>query len=639
MISQSNNRVQAIKNKFEKLNHDDEQLLSKSHISRKDITSQLFKQESNINNNNINKELYSQNVGTSAIKDNNYDCKNQLQSHILENKKEVLLKPHPDVCANEIIPEPNISYLYTKTQAQKSGNDIKKQSLSRQSSDPGKKLHRSHAFRCDKSQKIINHSPKRHGSCKGRSESSDFSVKTVEKPKLSKDRLRMLSNLLENQMRKENFGIGVDDESVKENVPFDSIPDEEVPKHILDQYAKVLKPKKIPESSLESKPDLMTDSGVSSETENLEESTEKISKLKHIKSQFETAVKTDETNIHLNGVKLTNKSNLELMNEDELCSSSETMRLVRINPHIDLTDTLKKALKQPLPAGPPPKKPPRTFLFTPSQPDLIKIEKRKDTKQMLEKLEQVLQEREIGKSPTKNIYDVAETDLSPKSQQNKEVHYLCTEILDITNRTLLPNSQKDNDPISSCFNSLNCAIVPTQSTTSLPYTRLSTGSIINRNSIPNLCCSCSVDSLNNIEENKPKLTTFFSTKPTDNMCKKCHNNLNKIDRFQCHLNCKCKESNSEFFVQKEHIYDEPNVDEKGKAVDIMQRGVVRKSIGVECQNENRVVNTTNKGDFNNSENVYGTLKSVKLNGIFSKSLEDLKYKKSCDLVSIYFIFI
>jgi hypothetical protein len=479
MISQTKNRVQAIKSKFENLNNENDQLLVRRSVK------QLCKQKSS--DSSENNEVF-----------NELDFNEKTESSL------------------PVSPKANSSHLY-KSDTRRSLSETRK-SLSRQSSDPGKKLHRSHAFRCDRSQKI-NHSPKRHGSCNGRSETSDFSLKMGEK-KLSKDRMKRLGVFLEDQMKREGFVVPtVNVLDSNEPVPVDSVPDKDVPKHILDQYAKVVKAKR-----KDDKQEAMTDSGVSSETENLED--DKTGKIKKLMLNFE---KTDpETD-----------SNLEVMNI--LAASSETMRLERKNPHIILTDTLKKALKEPLPMGPPPKKPPRSFVSPiPESPE----KQKKDTKKMLQKLEQVLQKRE-EQNQSQNIYDVAETDLSQK--KSKEIHYLCTEILDITQRTLLPN-QNVSESLANCFNSLNCAVL-TNSTASLPYTRLH--SRPNSTLEPINCCSCSDNSL---ESNVKQFSTFLPDNQAK--CVDCRQNDEKHG-FKCHLNCKCKIENSEFYVKDEHIYDEP----------------------------------------------------------------------------------
>ncbi|OWR46102.1 hypothetical protein KGM_214419 [Danaus plexippus plexippus] len=475
MLAQPKNRVQAIKSKFENLKTENEVLVARksNHLNKQFI--QTVQSTRNVNiGNNVSKPSF-------------------------ENKT-----------VDEWSPEPNTSYLYSKSDVKRSLSDTKT-SLTRQISDPGKKLHRSHAFRCDRSQKI-NQSPKRHGSCNGRSETSDFTLKMGDR-KLSKERLKLLGNFLEEQMKKENFvppdciNSG-DDVDAKVS---DSIPDSEVPKHILDQYAKVVKNK-----NSDNRQDSMTDSGVSSETENIEEEKNKIKKLV---SQYEQPPTEDV------------QPNLEAMND--ISASSETMKLERKNPHLILTDTLKKALKQPLPPGPPPKKPPRTF----GVPAIQESPEKKDTKKMLEKLELVLQKREAVQDKT--ICDVAKTE---QSKPPKEIHYLCTELLDITQRSLNPVNQSLRDPLSKCFNSLNCAII-NNSTLSLPYTRLSAEA----------CRTCSNEQLNS-----DRISTFLSEK-----CSKCQSN-DTTDGFKCHLSCKCREEKSEFFVN-EHIYDVPFVEVKCKS--------------------------------------------------------------------------
>ncbi|CAG4978352.1 unnamed protein product [Colias eurytheme] len=296
MLSQPKNRVQAIKSKFESLQSETEVLVIKKNTSHLSKYTDYKQSASKINSEHDN-----------SNKENKDDDISQEESNFVNNS---------EFLSQDWSIQPNTSYLY-------SSNDLKislydtKVSLSRQSSDPGKKLHRSHAFRCDRSQ-IISQGPKRHGSCNGRSETSDFSLKKSDK-KLSKDRLKQLGNFIEDQMRKENFiaSNSISIEEISDKSP-DSIPDSEVPRHILDQYAKVDKNKKA------DKQDSLTDSGVSSETENVDE--EKNSKIKKLVSQYEKPEKSD--------------SNLVSM--DDLCGSNETMRLERKNPHLILTDTLKR---------------------------------------------------------------------------------------------------------------------------------------------------------------------------------------------------------------------------------------------------------------------------------------------------------
>lgn len=525
MISQSKNRVQAIKSKFESLNNENVSIVIKKNQQSAHLCTQ-------------------KNEFTTDIREGKY----------VENEtKHNEIIPESDSSSDDWSLKPNSSYLYSKNDIKRTYSETKT-SLTRQTSDPCKKLHRSHAFRCDRSQL----GPKRHGSCNGRSETSDFSLKMDKK--LSKERLKLLGNFLEEQMKKENFSVPKSD--VEEvSVHHNSIPDNEVPQNILDQYAKVNKVKK-----KEEKQDAMTDSGVSSETENVDD--DKLGKIKKLVTQFE---KSDSTEKPLKDELITN---LESM--DNLAASSETMKLERKNPHLILTDTLKKALKQPLPSGPPPKKPPRTFTVTP-----IPEKYKKDPKKMLEKLELVLEKRK-ALTPCNTLPETKDNTKKPK-----EIHYLCTEILDITQRTLLPNNNP-SDPITRCLNSLNCAIGTSMS--SLPYTKLSTHSET-QEPTPSLVqnvCSCSQENLNHASN----FTTFLGEKK----CAKCQMNNEKSDRFKCHLKCECKVEKSEFFVEKEHIYDEPFIGD------------------VEYVRKNN----------------YGTLNHWKTKSQ-SKSLEDLRLKTSAEV--------
>lgn len=560
MTSKSNNRVLAIKNKFENLNNEEDNLLNRQR-NRIAVKPHLFKQDITLN----------------------AHLPNESNGDLPQEQDEKNVQAHSkSTSSNEFLLTPNSSYLYTKADIE---NVPKQQSLSRQASDPSKKLQRSHAFRCDKNQKVS--AAKQHNSFNGKTDTNEYMENIIGKPKLSNDRLQKLTNLLEDRMKRDNFVAN----NYSNEMPFVSIQDDNVPKHILDQYAKVIKPKKPTSPQTEHKHDPMTDSGVSSETENQEECTEKKSKLKLIKTQFETASKTDCIEKERVDDGKSNKSNLDVMAEDNLCCSSETMRLERKNPHIDLTETLKRALKQPLPLGPPPKKPPRTFQASSPQELNTETQKRRDTKQMLEKLEQVLQKREEMKvSPKSNV----------EKGRNKEVHYLCTEILGINNHTSLPNTHK-NDSKSSCFNSLNCAMVPTKSTLSLPYTRLSAEMASNRNSYINGCRACSADSIDRPIENRHKFSTFFADSPKENCC-------DKTGQFQSHLN-----TEASTYMRKEHIYDEPNIDEvdsgiiKSSARNSLQPDVLRSA------NEFYVVNDDKKK--------YST---VKANGVQSRSMEDLR---------------
>lgn len=132
---------------------------------------------------------------------------------------------------------------------------------------------------------------------------------------------------------------------------------------------------------------------------------------------------------------------------------------------VSLTDTLKSALKKPLPAGPAPKKPPRTFLHSPGGNVLpLNIDKdftdalnkklqknttpargKGDPKYMLDKLENMLKKkqnrvRKAGKTDSEDSDDAFPTTTTTRFTSNN------------TSNTL-PNN--NNSP-SQLFNNLNC---------------------------------------------------------------------------------------------------------------------------------------------------------------------------------------
>lgn len=124
------------------------------------------------------------------------------------------------------------------------------------------------------------------------------------------------------------------------------------------------------------------------------------------------------------------------------------------------TDSIKLALSSPLPKGPPPKKPPRTFLHTQNSqsqnvnqsPNEIKLSKPSDDspklKLKLEKLEKIVRTHDIRSHntvPRQNFKDELERKLN-KMPETKE-------------HRLLPNSpcdKENNQTIQSCLQSLNC---------------------------------------------------------------------------------------------------------------------------------------------------------------------------------------
>jgi len=125
---------------------------------------------------------------------------------------------------------------------------------------------------------------------------------------------------------------------------------------------------------------------------------------------------------------------------------------------LKLTDSIKLALSSPLPKGPPPKKPPRTFLHTQniqnhnessneSKPVKPSDENPK-LKLKLEELEKIVRTHDIRSHttvPRQNFKDELEKKLN-KMPETKE-------------QRQLPNSPSDKENIKSCLQSLNCASV------------------------------------------------------------------------------------------------------------------------------------------------------------------------------------
>lgn len=164
--------------------------------------------------------------------------------------------------------------------------------------------------------------------------------------------------------------------------------------------------------------------------------------------------KSDEENYH-------NKGTLKLENQDGDSAS--------------LTDTLKTALKKPLPSGPAPKKPPRTFLHSPQTPRGIntpspninkqftdslnkKLQKstargKGDPKYMLDKLENML------KNSQKRIRKTGKTD-SEDSDDNISVGSKSARAPSRTNTSnTLPNSASNLFNLN-CLNALGCSAAP-----------------------------------------------------------------------------------------------------------------------------------------------------------------------------------
>lgn len=610
--------------------------------------------------------------------------------------------------------------------------------LSRQFSDPTKKLHRSPAFRCDRSEKIRDSRKNSFNS-----DCSDHSPQPSEtdRCKLSKDKLKILGLLLEEKMKQDSFEFSKpkrinkpdentvsvnnephtldnacvnDDSGVKNDDALSSQAvnsDVQIPQHILDQYAQVIKPKnKIAKKATVKTEAVFSDSGVSSESENLisddlEETpvvSKKTNSFNSIRSNFEVANTQNKEEFLSNRRKVLKRSVDDEYNQyfDEKSSSerllentdSSTNTIIGIandsteeslttslppegGDKNSLTDTLKKVLKQPLPPGPPPKKPPRTFaILSPDQastsksPDIrfdfetakrklrdLKVKSTKqhrskeESKLMLAKLENALRKHEssgkiMSPRPIKKFNDSNsvsnETDASlndsnesskstskltresptkfdkslnaSSGSKPKDMHYMCTEILDLhfpEQENMLNSSNASlnsseglhtSNSFAKCLNSLNCTSNNSigKNTSGQNYTKLgSFGNNSNRNSMTSMCCSCNFDakslrsSVEDLTSPNVRLSTFMPTpnktneglNNLHNFCEACKQNPG-THQFTCHINnCSTpdakqpEESKSTFFVDRkafsrdtksqygvlkksksqEHIYAEP----------------------------------------------------------------------------------
>lgn len=597
--------------------------------------------------------------------------------------------------------------------------------LTRQFSDPTKKLHRSPAFRCDRSEKIRD---SRKNSLN--SDCSDHSPQPSEtdRGKLSKDKLKILGLLLEEKMKQDSFEFSKpkrinksDDNGVPINndpQTFDNVypgrvknvdvlsseavnSDVQIPQHILDQYAQVIKPKnKIIKKATVKTDAVFSDSGVSSESENLisddlEETpvvSKKTNSFKSIRNNFEVTNTQSKEEFISNRRKVLKRSVDDEYNQyfDEKSSSehlledtkSSTSTIIGITndsteeslttclpieggDRNSLTDTLKKVLKQPLPPGPPPKKPPRTFaILSPDQastsksPDVrfdfetakrklrdLKVKSTKqyrskeESKLMLAKLENALRKHEssgkiMSPRPIKkfnesnsasNDTDTSLNDSNGSSKSNnkltrespmkfdkspnasgdskpKDMHYMCTEILDLhfpeqgnmlnSSNASLNSSEglHTSNSFAKCLNSLNCTGNNSlgKNTSGQNYTKLgSFGNNSNRNSMTSMCCSCNFDTLRSSVEDvtspNVRLSTFIPTQNKNNdslnnshnFCEACKQNPG-THQFTCHINnCSTpdakqpEESMSTFFVDRKAF--SRNSDTKS------QYGVLKKS--------------------------------------------------------------
>ncbi|XP_077293085.1 uncharacterized protein LOC143916070 [Arctopsyche grandis] len=589
--------------------------------------------------------------------------------------------------------------------------------LSRQFSDPVKKLQRTPAFRCDRSEKI------RDSNRSSLSESPE-SQKQSERFN-GREKLKKLGSMIEERLREDNLTfsgmtskvfvdcsdkldnncnegrIGFDTtniiDSTKKNsnngepeqivgsIVEDSLDeafvaemkrsDSSIPQHVLDMYAKVLKPKTrcgiFSKSDFLSKSDaVFSDSGVSSESENLISDDLDDSRICN-DNVFANEDIIEKESAEVDPLLRSNTQNLSSSSNDDTQSLDEFVALngkSAIISGVASIDTLKKVLQQPLPPGPPPKKPPRIFASTSSSPvspkktlskvpSKIQIDSRfklkspnnktkphrskEESKLMLDKIESALIKHKNGgkvlspRLDANRAYEpvtffndrvqttvgdsISTTSTQPSTvrlrQESKkvdkgnatdkkpeEIHYMCTEILDLHFSDKNGTANLSNDSITSeivqpsssfvnCFNSLNC-VGGKDKNYSIFYSKFGSAPNSTNTSFVDVCCYCNLKEKkcqngNGHSDSGVRLSTFFNPNKSldrteSEKCKRCCINEMKETNFKCHLDCKCTAGetsengigNSSFFVREipgdtgqygalvksksqEHIYDEP----------------------------------------------------------------------------------
>lgn len=139
---------------------------------------------------------------------------------------------------------------------------------------------------------------------------------------------------------------------------------------------------------------------------------------------------------------------------DENFCNNETLKLKDDN--VSLTDTLKSALKKPLPAGPAPKKPPRTFLHSPQTPktspkppsEISQKRGKGDPKYMLDKLENMLR---TNQRRTKKSDSVT----SGEDSDDNSLTALFPPRNPLNTSNTLPSNGRFN---LNCLNALGCGV-------------------------------------------------------------------------------------------------------------------------------------------------------------------------------------
>ncbi|KAK5644878.1 hypothetical protein RI129_006178 [Pyrocoelia pectoralis] len=170
-----------------------------------------------------------------------------------------------------------------------------------------------------------------------------------------------------------------------------------------------------------------------------------------------------------------------IVNDNSLSRNDTNYGSLNIKKNLDnLTDSLKNALKKPLPPGPAPKKPPRTFLHTPkkSTDDTQPLHLSTDfTKKLNLELQKNAPEGKKTKSDPKYMLDKLETALKSKGV--------------LLRRQLKGGTTSDDDSDNEKQKLLNLRELPTVPSHQSPYTPSETSPKFNFNCLPSLSCGSS----------------------------------------------------------------------------------------------------------------------------------------------------
>lgn len=304
---------------------------------------------------------------------------------------------------------------------------------------------------------------------------------------------------------------------------------------------------------------------------------------KNIQVQARSSISTGSQNLKPNGNRLSATSKVKFEETKKVIESDKSEREDFVLSEHSLTNTLKEALKSPLPVGPPPKKPPRTFAhkcisgklrslsdetcleknktvdhkespkaISPSKPVVRPIRSKTESQIMLKKLELVLlhHQKSLGNSVNENGADNRQTTLSDQIKGKRD------------SRVPLPSIPLPDEKLESksfCFGSLNCSgsmeFLKSPNIYDTPFEPKSTFFIGKLNSSPRTA------QINIEKENSDKLCNrthrseseplyaepmISSNKPSSrvggkraNILSPCDKNMNKLsDQADCATNIK-----------------------------------------------------------------------------------------------------